>query len=70
MDLVRFSDMSIDTLAAALLRRHVYRANAVVKLPLTIGDDLHVYKMWATELLWQGLPLTADLFDKEADVRT
>ena len=69
-DLIRFSDTRVDTLAAALLRRHVYRANAAVKLPLTIGDDLHVYKTWATELLWQGVPHTADLFDEEAVART
>jgi hypothetical protein len=59
-DLIRFSDTRIDILAAALLKRHVYRANAAVKLPLTIGDDLHVYKTWATELLWQGLQDVGD----------
>jgi hypothetical protein len=59
MDLERFSDTSVVTLAADLLGRHVYRANAVIKLPLTIGDNLHVFKMWATELLWQGVPLTS-----------
>jgi hypothetical protein len=66
MDLVSFSDTRIDTLAALLLRRHMYRANTRTKLPLTVGDDLHVYKMWATERVWQGRPLTADLFDEAA----
>jgi hypothetical protein len=53
MDVVSFSDTRVDILATALLRRHVYRANART---LTIGDDLHVYKMWATERVWQGRP--------------
>jgi hypothetical protein len=66
MDLVSFSDSRVDTLAALLLRRHVYRVNARIKLPLTVGDYLHVYKMWATERVWQGRPLTADLFDEAA----
>jgi hypothetical protein len=70
MDLVSFSDTRLDTLAALLLRRHKYQANARIKLPLTVGDDLHVYKMWATERVWQGRPLTADLFDEAAVART
>jgi hypothetical protein len=70
LDLVSFSDTRVDTLAALLLRRHVYRANARIKIPLTVGDDLHVYKMWATERVWQGRPLTADLFDEAAVART
>jgi hypothetical protein len=70
MDLVSFSDTRVDILAAALLRRHVYRANARIKLPLTIGDGLHIYKMWATERVWQGRPLTADLFDEAAVAQT
>jgi hypothetical protein len=65
-DLVSFSDTRVDILAASLLRRHLYRANARIKIPLTVGDDLHVYRMWATERVWQGRPLTADLFDEAA----
>jgi hypothetical protein len=70
IDLVSFSETRVDILAAALLRRHVYQANVRIKLPLAIGDGLHVYKMWATEQVWQGRPLTADLFDEAAVART
>jgi hypothetical protein len=69
LDLYTIADNSYDNLAGLLLRRHTYRANAAanaINIPLTVADDLRVYKMWVSGRFWQGLPLTADLFNAGA----
>jgi hypothetical protein len=64
--LYAYSDKTLEGFTSALLKRYTFRANNPIVIPLTVGEDLRVYKMWVQGRFWQGLPTTANLFDEGA----